>query len=75
MKQRVAEMEMEAEKLRQLQAAAESMQSHGSEETSGFNAESEEDKSAADNRSIYVGNVLTLGDGRECKRLTLDSIG
>jgi polyadenylate-binding protein 2 len=57
MKQRVAEMEMEAEKLRQLQAAAESAPSNASEETSGFNTETEEDKAAADSRSIYVGNV------------------
>jgi len=56
MKQRVAEMEKEAKKLRELQAAAEQASSNagGGE---GVPMETEEDKTAADNRSIYVGNV------------------
>ncbi|KAF9263636.1 RNA-binding domain-containing protein [Marasmius fiardii PR-910] len=53
MKQRVAEMEMEAKKLRELQAAAEANQKK--EETSPM--ETDEDKNAADSRSVYVGNV------------------
>lgn len=58
MKQRVAEMEKEAIKLRELQAAAalESNTADG-EDT---NMETEEDKSAADGRSVYVGNVSPL---------------
>jgi hypothetical protein len=53
MKQRVEEMEREAKKLREMQAAA-------AEETESAEdpaAEGDEDKSAADGRSIYVGNV------------------
>ncbi|KAG6812644.1 hypothetical protein H0H92_001594 [Tricholoma furcatifolium] len=55
MKQRVAEMEKEAEKLRQLQAAAEEANNAagGEDTTMG----SEEDKTMADSRSVYVGNV------------------
>ena len=55
MKQRVAEMEKEAIKLRELQAAAaiESNTADG-EDT---NMETEEDKTIADSRSVYVGNV------------------
>ncbi|KAF8211355.1 hypothetical protein K438DRAFT_1903374 [Mycena galopus ATCC 62051] len=55
MKQRVAEMEKEAIKLRELQAAAalESNTADG-EDT---NMETEEDKTVADGRSVYVGNV------------------
>ncbi|KAJ6516118.1 translation protein SH3-like domain-containing protein [Mycena sanguinolenta] len=55
MKQRVAEMEKEAIKLRELQAAA-ALESNGAggEDT---NMESEEDKTMADSRSVYVGNV------------------
>ncbi|KAK7470885.1 hypothetical protein VKT23_002301 [Stygiomarasmius scandens] len=53
MKQRVAEMEAEAEKLRQLQAAAEA----GDSSAGGAPMETEDDKSAADSRSVYVGNV------------------
>lgn len=51
MKQRVEEMEAEARKLRELQAAA-AESSAGSEDVS-----MEEDKSASDSRSVYVGNV------------------
>ncbi|KAF9485388.1 hypothetical protein BDN70DRAFT_903207 [Pholiota conissans] len=55
MKQRVAEMEREANKLRELQAAAE--QAAHSAEENGAAMETDEDKANADNRSIYVGNV------------------
>ncbi|KAG6911636.1 hypothetical protein DXG01_007886 [Tephrocybe rancida] len=56
MKQRVAEMEKEAKKLRELQAqaAAEEANNAGGEDTV---METEEDKSMADSRSVYVGNV------------------
>lgn len=55
MKQRVAEMEKEAKKLRELQAAAEEANSAvGGQDTA---METEEDKTLADSRSIYVGNV------------------
>ncbi|KAJ7068067.1 hypothetical protein C8F01DRAFT_1017105 [Mycena amicta] len=53
MKQRVAEMEQEAIKLRELQAAA-AMETTGEEDT---RMETEEEKNMADVRSIYVGNV------------------
>jgi polyadenylate-binding protein 2 len=53
MKQRVAEMEMEANKLRELQAAAEQDQSADT----GSAMETDEDKAGADGRSVYVGNV------------------
>jgi len=53
MKQRVAEMEREAEKLRELQAAAESASTHDGSE----GAAQEEDKTALDDRSVFVGNV------------------
>jgi polyadenylate-binding protein 2 len=55
MKQRVEEMEREAKKLRELQAAAE--QASNDDDDGGVPMETEEDKSAADNRSVYVGNV------------------
>ena len=54
MKKRVEEMEQEAMKLREMQAQAE--QENGGAD-SGGNMETDEDKSAADNRSIYIGNV------------------
>ncbi|KAF8164984.1 hypothetical protein B0H34DRAFT_687329 [Crassisporium funariophilum] len=55
MKQRVAEMEKEANKLRELQAAAEQANHSGDD---GSNAmETEDDKAMSDNRSVYVGNV------------------
>jgi len=54
MKQRVAEMEREAEKLRELQAAAESASTP--EGTDGT-APLEEEKTAVDGRSVFVGNV------------------
>ncbi|RDB23234.1 Polyadenylate-binding protein 2 [Hypsizygus marmoreus] len=56
MKQRVAEMEKEAKKLRELQAAAEEA-NNAAEAEDGVPMETEEDKAAADSRSIYVGNV------------------
>lgn len=54
MKQRVAEMEREAEKLRELQAAAESASTP--EGTDGATP-LEEDKTSIDGRSVFVGNV------------------
>lgn len=55
MKQRVAEMEREANKLRELQAAAE--QANHSGDDSGTAMDTEEDKALSDSRSVYVGNV------------------
>lgn len=58
MKQRVEEMEREANKLRELQAAAEKAERGSVEESdSSVPMETEEDKAAADGRSIFVGNV------------------
>ena len=57
MKQRVAEMEREAEKLRELQAAAENGQNTGELEGANASMGTEEEKAAADSRSVYVGNV------------------
>lgn len=54
MKQRVAEMEREANKLRELQAAAEK-EANSTEEGSVLGTE--DDKMATDGRSVYVGNV------------------
>ena len=50
MKQRVAEMEREAEKLRELQAAAESASTRDG-------SDGAEEKPAVDGRSVFVGNV------------------
>lgn len=59
MKQRVEEMEREAKKLRELQAAAESENGGATAESDqGVPMETEEDKSVADGRSVFVGNVL-----------------
>ncbi|OJT10488.1 Polyadenylate-binding protein 2 [Trametes pubescens] len=55
MKQRVEEMEREATKLRELQAAAE--KAERSTPTGDQPMETEEEKAATDSRSIYVGNV------------------
>ncbi|KAH9482614.1 Polyadenylate-binding protein 2-B [Psilocybe cubensis] len=55
MKQRVAEMEREATKLRELQAAAAEQANSAEESASAM--ETDEDKAGADSRSIYVGNV------------------
>ncbi|KIJ70314.1 hypothetical protein HYDPIDRAFT_79312 [Hydnomerulius pinastri MD-312] len=58
MKQRVEEMEREAKKLRELQAAAESENaSGGAAMDQGVPMETEEDKAMADSRSVFVGNV------------------
>ena len=54
MKQRVEEMEREAKKLRELQAAAEAS---ASAEAGEGEMDAEDDKSISDNRSIYIGNV------------------
>ena len=56
MKQRVAEMEQEALKLRELQAAA-AIETPAGEDTQ---MDAEDDKSIADGRSIYVGNVRAV---------------
>lgn len=57
MKQRVAEMEREANKLRELQAAAEQATSATSVEEGDVTMHTEEDRAAADMRSIHIGNV------------------
>ncbi|KAF7331805.1 RRM domain-containing protein [Mycena kentingensis (nom. inval.)] len=54
MKQRVAEMEQEAIKLRELQAAA-AIDTPAGDEASQMDVE--DDKTIADGRSIYIGNV------------------
>lgn len=53
MKQRVEEMEKEAKKLRELQAAAEADAGGDAHEQ----MEAEDDKTLSDSRSVYVGNV------------------
>ena len=58
MKQRVEEMEREANKLRELQAAAEKSEHEDPAQGDGaVPMETDEDKAQADARSIYVGNV------------------
>ncbi|KAI6117645.1 hypothetical protein EV401DRAFT_2057766 [Pisolithus croceorrhizus] len=57
MKLRVEEMEREAKKLRELQAAAESASSGAGGSDQGVPMETEEDRAMADSRSIFVGNV------------------
>lgn len=57
MKQRVEEMEREASKLRELQAAAAASNAEGGEGEGGEAMETDDDKAAADSRSVYVGNV------------------
>lgn len=58
MKQRVEEMEREAKKLRELQAAAESSTSlEQPEGEGGLPMETEDDKALIDSRSVFVGNV------------------
>ncbi|EGO27369.1 hypothetical protein SERLADRAFT_446592 [Serpula lacrymans var. lacrymans S7.9] len=58
MKQRVEEMEREAKKLRELQAAAETANGGTSTESdSGVPMETEEEKALSDSRSVFVGNV------------------
>lgn len=56
MKQRVEEMEREANKLRELQAAAEKAE-RSTPSGDQVPMETEEEKAAADSRSVYVGNV------------------
>ena len=57
MKQRVEEMEAEAKKLRELQAAAEKSADKSVSPGPGESMETEDERQAADERSIYVGNV------------------
>lgn len=58
MKQRVEEMEREAKKLRELQAAAESSSSvEQPEGEEGSAMETDDDKALIDSRSVFVGNV------------------
>ena len=57
MKQRVEEMEREANKLRELQAAAEKQEHGGEAEDASVPMETEDERAAADARSIFVGNV------------------
>lgn len=56
MKKRVEEMEAEAKKLRELQAAAEQQQQSAGDDNAGEAMDTEEQQ-AADVRSVYVGNV------------------
>jgi hypothetical protein len=58
MKQRVEEMEREAKKLRELQAAAESSSAGELQEgEDGVPMETEDEKALIDSRSVFVGNV------------------
>ena len=57
MKQRVEEMEREANKLRELQAAAEKKEQEEAGADGTVPMETDEEKAAADSRSVYVGNV------------------
>ena len=58
MKQRVEEMEREAKKLRELQAAAESSSVGEQQEgEDGVPMETEDEKALIDSRSVFVGNV------------------
>lgn len=58
MKQRVEEMEREAKKLRELQAAAaESNDAESGDGEGGVPMETDEEKNASDSRSVFVGNV------------------
>ena len=70
MRARVAEMEAEAAKLRELTAASEAAANVGASSGAGGGADgaaggedvsmSDEDRAAVDARSIYVGNVRAL---------------
>lgn len=60
MKQRVEEMEREANKLRELQAAAESAETGAGADEGGVPMETEEDRSIADARSVFIGNVSNM---------------
>lgn len=57
MKQRVEEMEREANKLRELQAAAEKQENGSNPDDASVPMETEEDRAASDQRSIFIGNV------------------
>ncbi|KZT12951.1 RNA-binding domain-containing protein [Laetiporus sulphureus 93-53] len=57
MKQRVEEMEREANMLREMQAAAEKAERASTEAETSTPMEMDEDQVAADSRSIYIGNV------------------
>ena len=75
MKQRVEEMEREANKLRELQAAAESAESgDAGAADGGVPMETEEDKAVADSRSVFVGNVRCINYALSVSILTLHSI-
>jgi polyadenylate-binding protein 2 len=65
MKQRVEEMEREANKLRELQAAAEQANNADASEDAGGPIVTDEEKAASDSRSIYVGNVSISFFGHE----------
>ena len=60
MKKRVEEMEAEANKLRELHAAAADASRSTASPGPGDAMETEDDRQAADERSIYVGNVSFL---------------
>jgi hypothetical protein len=61
MKQRVEEMEREAKKLRELQAAAQSSSTGEQQEgEDGVPMETEDEKALIDSRSVFVGNVSDL---------------
>ncbi len=61
MKQRVEEMEREASKLRELQAAAEKNEiGDGAAGDASVPMETEEERAAADGRSVFVGNVILI---------------
>jgi polyadenylate-binding protein 2 len=61
MKARVAQMEEEAAQLREMQAAAEAESAtHASADGHSQDMETDDDRQAADGRSIYVGNVRSL---------------
>ena len=60
MKQRVEEMEREANKLRELQAAAEKQENGDASGDASVPMETEEDRALSDQRSIYVGNVRNV---------------
>lgn len=67
MKQRVEEMEREAKKLRELQAEAEKANNAAENgEDGGAPMETEEDKSLADGRSIFIGNVSSKDPCKCC---------
>ncbi|GJE84604.1 polyadenylate-binding protein 2 [Phanerochaete sordida] len=57
MKQRVEEMEREANKLRELQAAAEKQEHEGDGGDASVPMETEDERAQADSRSIFIGNV------------------